>query len=333
MPTAHSAVLALLRYFSPQEQTLPNATYPDRWQECVRAINTAFGEYATALGDTLLTQRRTGYLFPESSAVSVALTAGSRTATITHASTLGTDLTGRLLAFADYDIRIQRQTAYATTPAIVYTLTLSDEWPGSTGTHAATLYGDSRVLDVDVLQVVECEHSDGTALELVAGDRGALKYITSGYERLNDYGFRSTPGRELPFPRLSECTPMAPAAYSISNAAPNIDDTGTLTIYPPPTVATLIRARVLTAWFYLDLETLAASNQLVTDLQAITLPVSHAIYSQVILPIAAQHLGASANFRNDSVLPEISRQYKSALQQLRTLKKTRPRRTILRMGP
>jgi hypothetical protein len=448
--TAHRAVSRLLRYFSDAEQVLPPpAQYADRWQICAEAINAAFSEFALALGKSFQSMRERGWMFDGPQSVTVALTKGSRTATITSsADLLGSNVTGRLLTIGAKDFRIHWQSAYAYQPfeaampavaattqsdwvtnaglvtgiiaifngptqvlyvqysgntdqvvaslqsqinqpstgftasfvgntftitadnngiyagaaangllagfgwvgntdwdpetvvfaggenaipevpeSYTYVVELVDEWTGESTTTTATLHNDARILESDVLSVDSISNDTGLPLDPVGSDLGALR-IMGGPTR--DFGFerRRNVRRWAATARMSTLAGQMPQCYSVRQPKPESSPSYVLTVYPPPSTTTVFRARILTGPFSLDIATIGTGN-LVTNLTAITLPISDAMFDAVIFPIAAQRLTGSPNFRNDSAVGEISRLYQAAILALEKLRAQAPPRGTL----
>lgn len=450
--TAHRAISRLLRYFSPDEQVLPPQTqYADRWQIAAEAYNAAFSEVAIALGKSFQSMRERGWMFEGGKTVSIALTRGSRTATITSsAPLLGGNITGHLLTIGGKDCRIHWQSAtvhqpfeayvpsvaataqsdwvtnaglvtgiiaifqgatqilyaqfsgntdqvvaslasqinqpgtgfvaahdantftitadnggaYAGTYAnglnaafgwvgntdwdpeqitfsggvdaiaeipetYTYTVELVDEWTGDTGTVTATIYTDSRILEADILTVESVSNDSGLPLDPVGSDAGALR-IMGGPTK--DFGFerRRNARRWAQSVKMSSLSGGIAQCYSIRQPKPEASATKVLTIYPPPKDTAIFRAKILTGPFSFDIPTLAAAGNLVTALQAISIPVHDTFFDGVIFPIAAQTITSSPNFRNDSAVSEISRKYEAALLALENLRAQGvPRATLI----
>lgn len=320
--TGHRAISELLRYFSPDEQALPpsSAQYADRWQIAAKAYNAAFAEMALALGKSYQSMRERGWLFDGPTPVTISLTRGNRSATISSTDALmGGNVTGRLLQIGGRDCRIHWQTGSSGSGPYLYQVELTDEWIGETATVGATLHTDARVMDADILSIHSIANDSGLPLDPVGSDAGALR-IMGGPTR--DFGFekRRNVRRWAQSVKMSSLSGQIPQCYSVRQPKPDSSETKILTIYPPPSAPTIFRGRVLTGPFSFDIPAIAAASNLVTALQAILLPISDAFYDSVIYPIAAQNLRSSPNFRNDSAVSEISRKYQAALTQIEYLR-------------
>lgn len=321
--TAHKAITRLLRYFSDEEQVLPPSSprYADRWQVCAESFNAAFSEMAIALGKSYQTMRERGWLFDGQMQATVTITRGARSASVSVTGAVtGSNIAGKLLEVAGKDIRIHWQTQ---NNGSIYTVELQDEWSGLSGTYPAIMHGDTRVLDSDIISLVSVTNESGMPLDPVGTDRSALR-VMGGPS--NDYGFerRRNIRRWATRQRMSSLAGTMAQCYSVKTPNPETSNTSILTIYPPPSEPTLFRGRILTAQFSMDVASLASSQNLVSALSAITLPVSDIVFESVIFPIAAKHLMASPNFRNDSAAEEISRKYEAALLALEKLRIQHP---------
>lgn len=313
MTSAIVVAKALLRYFTPEEQEYPNTTpeFADRIDVVLQAINGAFQEITSITGKAWQRKVRRGYVFDAPVAVAVQVTRGSRVADITTVESAGDNLSGRLLAIEGNDARIEWQSGKTDN---TYSVTLTDEWRGTTGTKTATLYGDARMLENDVLQVCDqVELDERYDLPLVNSERQALHRCRVAAHQY-DYGFVPSQNRSttpVPWNGLAG-EPVACIAEIVQ------DDGGftspgrmILTVYPPPaTGPNVIRTTVALKGFRV-LPT--------DDLNTLQLPVPHDYAETILIPIAAQRLIASPMFRNDSVRDEISRQYEVAISSLRSL--------------
>ncbi len=292
--TVTQAVTKLLRYFSPEERSIPDSVaYPGRNQECLDALNASLQEIF-ALGPDWI--KNVDYTFSLLAPVTVSLTVtqGSATATIANAS-WNAAYTGQALIFAGYPDDVNRAMS-ASVGVSLTTITLLRPYEGTSGTATATLYFDTAALPDAYTSVVSLRVADGKPLTPVPSPMHG-----TGVTADDDYGPVSSTWPTY----IGVGEPDRWMVYRFANEAANDGIMNfRLRVWPMPESLTVLEAR------------LALGPQSYSSVDTTPILVPHDYALSILMPIAVKRLSASPFFRPPENLREISDQYVTAVSVL-----------------
>lgn len=216
--TINEAAKNLLGYFSPEERTIPDSvTYPGRNAAVIKAMNHALQELFGKGGVWVRGDER-GHVLYGPATVTIAVTTGSKTATITGwaAWMAGCSI---VIDGAVVDNQIRNSGP----PQV-----LKYPYSGTTGTKSAVVYHDSIEVDADVYEIHEPVKFNGRKILPMPGP-SSLVSSRSG----DDFGFTQSE------PAVSTSvtgTASSPIAYAIDAWSPDAVTPPRLRIrlYPAP---------------------------------------------------------------------------------------------------
>lgn len=294
--TVTQAVARLLRFFSPEERSIPSSvTYPGRCEDCLDALNDAFTEMVE-LSDSFLRRAGRGTLLNAPAAVSLTLTRGSTTASVASAS-YATWFPGCSVVIDGTEI--DNEILEAAANGGNYDLTLRYPFDGTTGAHNATVYHDSITLAGGEVEIIEPVEILGLRELVQITDASQLSVARSD----EDYGLRT---------RRHVATSIRRSHYTDAPAVFWMED------HVPAASASEVVRRLRIFPFVRESSTLSYSARIAqpfyTDPTASTvIPLSDRHVSSILLPIAAKRLMSSQFFQHGPKGAQIEAAYTTAL--------------------
>ncbi len=290
--TVYEIAKRLLTNFSPEEREIPdNDNYPGRNAAVLEAINGALQELFGKGGPWVRDDDAGDSIYPPT-AVTVAVTSGSKSATITGWQSW---MAGCTIAIdgAEVDNEIKNASA---TAALKYPYT------GTTGTKAATVYHTSVTAADDVLEIVEPVRLDRRPLAPTASP-----YHQSVLTSYDDYG--AFPGSQTPMIEVEKVTASAgiPTSFYVHTWVPDADTPSRIRmkLTPAPASGGMLDYRVMLA------------PPVVTDLEAeTTLPIPLGFTESIFMPIATMNLMGTSFFRSMGIPAAVQKKYDTALELL-----------------
>ncbi|MCE5310446.1 MAG: hypothetical protein LLG20_22645 [Acidobacteriales bacterium] len=290
--TVNDIAKRLLTNFSPEEREIPdNATYPGRNDAVKQAINGALQELFGKGGPWVRKDEIGVRIYPTTS-VTIAVTAGSTSATITtgwQAWMAGCTI----VIDASEDNEIKNASASAT---------LKYPYTGTTGTKNAIVYHDSITIGDDVLEVLDPVRLDRRPLAVTVSP-----HHQSVLTEYDDYGIR--PGSQTPMITVDRVSDTAgtPVCYHVHTWIPdaNTPSRVRMRLTPAPTSAGMLDYQAMLA------------PPVVTNLAAsTTLPIPLGFDESVFLPVATMHLMGTSFFRAMGVPAAVQKSYDTAMELL-----------------
>ena len=300
--TVYETAIQLMTLFSPEEREIPDCpTYPGRNGAVILAMNGALQEIFAEGSPWVRVEDRGALLNAPATEVSIAVTHGSTSATIS-AETWQDWFSGCAIQIAGASVenRIRNDER---------TVTLKFPHDGTTGTATATVYHDALNLDSDVMAVIGRVKFGVSEIFPVADVTAGLAFRTDdfGFHRESShFGFMGSANATYRVENWLPDEATAPAIRLLFGTAPEIAGMLEYTVRVVPMVITEL-----------------ASND--------TLPIPLQFVQTVFFPIARQRLTGCAFYRGGGAADEIARAYQEAL---RTLAKINPApNTGIRMIP
>jgi hypothetical protein len=293
--TITQAVTRLLRFFSPEERSIPSSvTYPGRCEDCLDALNDAFTEMVE-LSDEFLRRSNRGKLLNDPAAVSLTLTRGSTTASVVAAS-YATWFPGCSVVIEGTEI--DNEILEASVNGGNYDLTLRYPYDGTTGAHNATVYHDAITLAGGEVELIEPVEIFGLRELVQVSDASQLSVARSD----EDYGLR-TRRHVATSIRRSDYTD-APAVFWMEDHVPSSTSSEMvrrLRIFPfvRETCTLSYGARIAQPYY--------------SAVDTTVIPLSDRHASSILLPIAAKRLMASEFFQHGQKNAQVESGYQAAL--------------------
>lgn len=289
------AVTRLLRFFSPEERSIPSSvTYPGRCEDCLDALNDAFTEMVE-MSDSFLRRSGRGKLLNAPAAVSLTLTGGSTIARVASAS-YATWFPGCSVVIDGTEI--DNEILEAAANGSNYDLTLRFPYDGATGTRAATVYHDSITLAGGEVEIIEPVEILGLRALVQVADASQLSVARSD----EDYGLRT---------RRHVATSIRRSHYTDAPAVFWMEDH-----VPAASSAEMVR-RLRIFPFVRDAATLSYSARIAqpvySSIDTTVIPLSDRHASAILLPIAAKRLMSSQFYQHGQKDAQIEAAYAAAL--------------------
>lgn len=283
----------LLFHFSPEERSIPDSvTYPGRNAAVLEAMNGALQECFGESSPWVRWEER-GAILKSPKEVTIAVTNGSKTATITgwESWMAGCSI---VIAGHDLDNQIRNNSASAK---------LKYPYDGTTGTVSAMVYQDCIALDTDVLAVYGP----------LRGNRFTIHPRAEGAysnRNIHDYGVHLDILQVDPVvPRVASAAGQ-PVTYMVETWSDS--DTASpvirLRLFPANQTVGAIDYRCMLKPPVLS--SLSSTN---------TLPIPFGFVQSIFMPIARKRLMASPFWRDQSGAEEIGRGHQEALDLLKSL--------------
>lgn len=302
----NQAAAHLLRYFPPEERSIPDSgTYPGRNAAVLAAINAAVQECAAEGRPWAATEER-GALLHAPTSVTIALTADSREAVVTGWQRW---MDGCMIRIEgepqDGRIWSEGESARLQFPA------------RHSGGFNAMVYATCFPLGSDCMDVRSPVRADGREILPMASDRPTVPPAAQA-----DYGRAVQP---LPPPPDGFANPINNAGalrlYRIETfqPAPEAPPLARMVVWPAPAAETMVSYRAT-----------LRPPQYTSAASSVTLPVPAGFVESVFLPIAERRLMESPFFLATAIPDGITASYQKALEILASLNpnKTRSPRII-----
>ncbi|GAA5117180.1 hypothetical protein JIN84_17790 [Luteolibacter yonseiensis] len=201
--TINEAAKILLGYFAPEERSIPDASpYLGRNAAVAKAMNHALQELFGEGGAWVKKDER-GHVLNAPAQITIAVTAGSKAATITGWQAWFAGCTIRIDG-ADIDNQIRNNSASAV---------LKYPYSGTSGSKSATVYNDSIEVDIDVAEVHQPVMLDNHQITPMPDAKSLV-----GTNPTEDFNFRR---HETAIATSVAATAGTPVAYAIDTWSPD----------------------------------------------------------------------------------------------------------------